>query len=496
VRHPIDFDGIKAVALRSARQLLQQLLPGGKFQGDEYVVRNPLRNDQHPGSFKINWKVGEWSDFAIGKSGGDLISLVAYLRGISQVDAAGELAAKFGIPVPKLSGAPATANAKKRDASFVMPAPADAPASPTAHPALGPPNQSWPYKDAAGSVIGYVLRFDGADGKEFRPLTLWRDSVSGRLEWRWESWPTPRPLYGLKELAERPSADVVVCEGEKATDAARRLLPDFVVITSPNGSKSADKADWSPLRGRNVVIWADADSPGYVYAQVVTKCATNAGAKSVAITSPLSGVDEGWDAADALEERWTTGDAAKFIAGAVSWEPKTATDPLDGLVERAKADAGAPFTSDVLQRLAALKTEDRAAFEALRAELKREGVRVVALDESIADESEEESGHRPKQADLLIKLSEAAELFRTPDGTGFADIDINGHRETWPIRSKGFRRWLSRRFFEETKGAPNSEALQSALNVIEARAHFDAPERQVFVRVGGRAAPWKRFEVF
>jgi hypothetical protein len=133
-------------------------------------------------------------------------------------------------------------------------------------------------------VIGYVLRFDGADGKEFRPLTLWPDSVSGRLEWRWESWPTPRPLYGLKELAERPSADVVVCEGEKATDAARRLLPDFVVITSPNGSKSADKADWSPLSGRNVVIWADADSPGYVYAQAVTKCATTAGAKSVAIT--------------------------------------------------------------------------------------------------------------------------------------------------------------------------------------------------------------------
>jgi hypothetical protein len=92
MRHPIDFDGINAVALRSARQLLQELLPGGKFQGDEYVVRNPLRNDQHPGSFKINCKTGEWGDFAIGKSGGDLISLVAYLRGISPVDAARELA--------------------------------------------------------------------------------------------------------------------------------------------------------------------------------------------------------------------------------------------------------------------------------------------------------------------------------------------------------------------------------------------------------------------
>jgi hypothetical protein len=76
-------------------------------------------------------------------------------------------------------------------------------------------------------------------------------------------------------------------------------------------------------------------------------------------------------------------------------------------------------------------------------------------------------------------------LFHAPDGTGFADLDINGHRETWPIRAKGFRRWLARRFFEATQGAPSSEALQSALNVIEAKAHFDAPERTVHIRVGG-----------
>jgi hypothetical protein len=55
----------------------------------------------------------------------------------------------------------------------------------------------------------------------------------------------------------------------------------------------------------------------------------------------------------------------------------------------------------------------------------------------------------------------------------------------WPIRAKGFRRWLTRRFFEATQGAPSSEALQSALNVIEAKAHFDAPERTVHTRVGG-----------
>ena len=160
-------------------------------------------------------------------------------------------------------------------------------------------------------------------------------------------------------------------------------------------------------------------------------------------------------------------------------------DPLEGLVEKTKIDPGAPFTPEVLERLAALKKDDRAAFERLRAQLKNAGCRMTALDEALAEESGDDGGRGPPQADILIDIAQAAELFHTPDGTGFADLDIDGHRETWPIRSKGFRRWLARRYFEQTDGAPNSEALQSALNVIEAKAHFDAPERVVHVRVGG-----------
>jgi hypothetical protein len=159
-------------------------------------------------------------------------------------------------------------------------------------------------------------------------------------------------------------------------------------------------------------------------------------------------------------------------------------DPLDGLVERAVGNAGAAFAPEVLERLATLKNEDRAAFELLRSNLKKSGCRVVALDEAIAEESGETDGRGPTQADILIDLAQTAELFHTPNGTGFADLNINDHRETWPIRAKGFRGWLTRRFYEETGGAPSSEALQSALNVIEAKANFGAPERIVHVRVG------------
>ena len=162
---------------------------------------------------------------------------------------------------------------------------------------------------------------------------------------------------------------------------------------------------------------------------------------------------------------------------------------LDGLVERTTVDPGSAFQPEVLEELATLKKVNRAAFEGLRAQLKRVGCRVKELDEAIAEEggnARGASGRGPTQADILLELTQAAELFHMPDGTGYADIDINGHRETWPIRAKGFRSWLARRFFEATQGAPSSEALQSALNVIEAKAQFDGLERIVHLRVGGQ----------
>ena len=198
--------------------------------------------------------------------------------------------------------------------------------------------------------------------------------------------------------------------------------------------------------------------------------------------------------ADAIGERGDLGALRRTDEGAAregaSHDPRAdeaenIRDPLEGLAEKTAADPGAPFMPEALEALAALKKDNRAAFELLRSQLKKAGCRVTALDDTIAEENGDAGGRGPTQADILIDLAQTAELFHTPDSTGFADLDINDHRETWPIRAKGFRRWLARRFFEETGGAPSSEALQSALNVIEAKAHFDAPERHVHIRVGG-----------
>ena len=166
-------------------------------------------------------------------------------------------------------------------------------------------------------------------------------------------------------------------------------------------------------------------------------------------------------------------------------EAEEVRDPLDGLVERSKENPGAPFTPEALERLNDLKKEDRAAFEVFRVDLKRAGIRVLALDEAMVG-SGSDSNHDPSQADTLLDLAKDIFRFHSPDSTAYADIEVNGHRETWRIRSVGFRRWLARKYYEKTEGAPNLESINSALNVIEAEAFFDGPEMDVHVRVAGQ----------
>ena len=97
----------------------------------------------------------------------------------------------------------------------------------------------------------------------------------------------------------------------------------------------------------------------------------------------------------------------------------------------------------------------------------------------------EGNGKQPKQADILIGLAKAATLFHTPapDSDAFADITIDGHRETHRVRGKGFRAWLRYQYFEKMESGCNADAMQVAIETIAAKAQYQGDERPVYVRV-------------
>lgn len=81
----------KAIDYKGKANFVRSLLPNGKMESYEWVAINPTRIDKKLGSFRINTANGKWADFATGDRGGDLISLYAYLKGVSNYKAACEI---------------------------------------------------------------------------------------------------------------------------------------------------------------------------------------------------------------------------------------------------------------------------------------------------------------------------------------------------------------------------------------------------------------------
>ncbi len=308
---------IASVALSSIDSVLGNWLAGGKREGHEYVILNPKRADSQVGSFKINLNTGAWSDFAIDKSGGDLVALVAYLEDLSQFEAAKALGIFLGIPYQNNEthkhAASTQSNTGKTEAKSIklqsewvalLPVPVHAPPPPETHFKHGLPAVKWVYRLVNG-VACYVYRFDAkvdSRSKQFAPLTYCQHNKSKKREWRWQGLLEPRPLYNLDKIINQPDALVVVCEGEKAADAAATLLPDAVTTTMLNGAQSPNKTDWQPLKRRNVWLWPDNDAAGKRCMDAIIHLLEEAGAASIKTINHkvFSSLPDKGDAADLL----------------------------------------------------------------------------------------------------------------------------------------------------------------------------------------------------
>ena len=110
---------------------------------------------------------------------------------------------------------------------------------------------------------------------------------------------------------------------------------------------------------------------------------------------------------------------------------------------------------------------------------------MTPFDDAIAEESGDTGGRGPTSPPPLTSLAETAELFHTADAAGSPDLDINGHRGNLADPRQGFPPLARPPLLRGDRRRTKFEALGSALNVIEAKAHPEAPERQLHIRVGG-----------
>lgn len=120
------------------------------------------------------------------------------------------------------------------------------------------------YCDAAGAALFYRIRLKHPNGEKWiRPM---HHNGAAFVLGEPQAPETGKPLYRLPELLA-DDGPVYVVEGEACADA---LAACGVIATTSGSADSADAADWSHLRGRDVVIWPDNDGPGQHYAETVT----------------------------------------------------------------------------------------------------------------------------------------------------------------------------------------------------------------------------------
>jgi len=94
----------------------------------------------------------------------------------------------------------------------------------------------------------------------------------------------------------------------------------------------------------------------------------------------------------------------------------------------------------------------------------------------------------PSQATLLVELvcGSGVELFHSRADEAWVLLPCESHRECWPVRSRIFRQWIARLFFEEHGTAPGAQALSDALTVIEGYALYSSFEHAVELRLAAR----------
>ena len=144
-------------------------------------------------------------------------------------------------------------------------------------------------KDATGELI---LDASGKPKKQFRQYMEGRQGI-----------PEPRPLYNIPNILD--SDKIIWVEGEKCADALISL--GYVATCTIGGAgmlseNTAYKFDFSPLKGKELILWPDNDIAGKKLASIVEAQAKEAGVKSTMVLKIPSTKSDKWDAADAVEE--------------------------------------------------------------------------------------------------------------------------------------------------------------------------------------------------
>lgn len=281
---------------------------------------------------------------------------------------------------------------------------------------------TYDYRDEAGSILFQTVRLEP---KSFRA----RHRVG--KNWNWSLNGTRRVLYRLPELLQTDKAfPVFIVEGEKDADNLTEI--GVAATCNPLGAgKWRDEYSIS-LKDRHCVILPDNDKAGEEHAMIVAKSLLSCAEKISILRLP--NIPDKGDVSDWLAKGNTCEDLYALLSGA------------DNFTE-------ADFVSSDASN--------------------------ISTEASVASSRDA----KETQSSRLMRIAQDAELFHTTDGDAFATISVNSHKETFPIKSRDFRDWLSLRHWNKERAMPSSQAVQDVVYGLSGQARFEGETRGVYLRI-------------
>lgn len=292
--------------LPSAAAIANHLLPGG----DVIVKKKEYRAGGLMGlpgdGFRLSLETGSWFT-SEGETGNNIISLWARCKNIT-IDEAYEFLDKEKMnPKRAWDTGFIIHNPRPLERTIAMSAPAGVSGS-MRHKILGPPTSWWKYMNANMTSAFWVAEYDTPNGKQLRQWVY--EEHAQNIVCR--EYPYDRPLYDLPRLIVEPDKKVVLVDNEHAAESAKIIIgPRAVVTTWAMGVDGFAYADWGALKERKVIIWPSADATGMSTARKIAKILHGMQC-DVKIIIPDR--NSGWNAADALREKWDTDAFTKWAS--------------------------------------------------------------------------------------------------------------------------------------------------------------------------------------
>ena len=282
---------------------------------------------------------------------------------------------------------------------------------------------TYDYTDEDGHFLFQTVRF--------KPKSF-AQRVRAGANWVWKLGNTRRVLFRSPEVkrAIAESSWLFLLEGEEDVLTVEKY--GFVGTTCPMGANKWRAEYTRSLAGAKLIISPDNDAIGLEHSQKVAQEVYEVTAELKIIE--LTGLKEKEDITDWFNHGHTANE-------------------LDQIVENTKH------------------------FEI--SEVQKTDKVVISKPKEVAKNSKE----TPAELTLRLFEQEDVELFYSPDEKSYASLNFNSHTETYHLSATGFKRFLTKIYWQKAKKALGSQSLIDIIGVLDAQAQFDGEKKLVFHRI-------------